>query len=94
MSAPQGAPEAGSYRFVLRKIAPHDPTFEELVSGYDDAAKSRDVTHPDGVRRRTVYVNSEPFRDRLLRQGWEDVTGLAAKAAKRKGPAPVVRVAG
>lgn len=98
MSAPQGAPDAGSYRFVMRKIAPHDPTFEELVHGYDEAAKSRDVMHPDGLRRRTVFINGDNFRTRLLKLGWEDVTeaflAAVAKAGKRKGPTPVVRVAG
>jgi hypothetical protein len=90
------APKPESYRFVLRKLAEHDPTIEERVSGYDESALSVDVTHRDGVRRRTIFISSENFRDRLLRLGWEDVTQLfagelppATQAAPEAAAAPV-----
>jgi len=70
------APTVGTYRFVLRKIAEHDPSIEEIVSGYDESVYTRDITHPDGLRRRTAFVTSEPTRDRYCKLGWEDVTAL------------------
>lgn len=68
------APQDGSYRFVMRKCADHDPEVEELVPGYDEAVTTRDITHPDGLRRRTAYISDGNLRERLLKTGWEDVT--------------------
>lgn len=71
------APPRESYRFVLRKVPPHPPEIAERVSGYDEAQETYDITHPDGVRRRTLFLNSQYFRDRLWKMGcWEDVTHL------------------
>jgi hypothetical protein len=106
VSAKKDPPDPGSYRFVLRKIAEHDPDIEENVPGYDESAYSRNILHPDGKRRRTIFISSEYFRDRLTKLGWENVTGMwdgsapvqavagasrAPEAAKRKPP---VRIAG
>jgi hypothetical protein len=85
MSAEKTPPAEGTYRFVLRKQVEHDPTMPEIVSGYDESVITRDITHPDGVRRRTVYVNSESFRTRLVRLGWLDVTDKFS-AAGGTGP--------
>lgn len=81
------APPEGTYRFVLRKLAEHDPTIPERVSGYDESAISVDITHRDGANRRTIFISSEPFRDRLLRLGWQDVTELFAGASPPATPA-------
>jgi hypothetical protein len=76
VSAKKDPPAPGSYRFVLRKIAEHDPDIEENVTGYDESAYSRNILHADGKRRRTVFISSEYFRDRLTKLGWENVTGM------------------
>lgn len=95
MSAVVGAPEAGTYKFVLRRRDGFAPEIPEQVTGYTESPVSRDVTHPDGLRRRTVYLNDQALRDRLLRLGWEDVTELRSATTtappKRRS---VVRIPG
>lgn len=86
--AQRGPAPEGTYRHALRKIAEHDPDYEELVCGVDESVQSRDVTHPDGLRRRTVYITSDTLRDRLLKMGWEDVPSVSAIASAPEVPAP------
>lgn len=89
--AQQGPAPEGTYRHALRKIAEHDPDYEELVCGVDESVQSRDVTHPDGLRRRTVYISSDTLRERLLKMGWEDVPApVVAPEAVRVEQAPTV----
>lgn len=85
------APLRGTYRFVLRKVAPHPPEVAERVSGYDEAQETYDITHPDGIRRRTLFLTSEFFRDRLWRMGsWEDVTEVWFAHLDANPPPPKV----
>ena len=80
LSVPSGA-------FVMRRIANFDPEFVEHVNCYDEAVETMDVTHPDGLRRRTVIIHQENSRQRLLCLGqWEDVTELHTKAAPSIDP--------
>jgi len=81
-------PDPSTYQFVLRRIPDWDPWLSETVSGYDEAIESKDIVHPDGARKRTVFINSEPFRDRLLRLGWEDVTALWARPEVEEAASP------
>lgn len=87
-----GPPEAGTYAYVLRDQAGRDPGTEAVVTGYDGQVRTRDVTHPDGVRARTVFVASRYFADRLRSLGWLEVTeqwlapaAPVAPVAPRKG---------
>ena len=69
--------------------AEHDPEIRESVPGMDEAVETYDITHRDGKRRRTIFINSPDFRSRLLKMGWEDVTEAsfgAALAAENKAP--------
>lgn len=84
-------PEPGTYHRVLRDQSGLDPTIEALVTGYDEQVSTHDVTHPDGVRARTVFVTSLHFADRLRRLGWLDVTDLWAQAAATSVAASVER---
>lgn len=89
MPASKEVPPRGSYRFVLRTVRPFDPTIERLASTYSESAQSRDITHPDGARRPTVFFSDPDGAERLRRDGWEDVTEawMRALPAEEK-PAP------
>lgn len=67
-------PEFGTYQFVLRTYRAYDPTLSRMASTYDETVESRDITHPDGIRKPTIFLNSQTGRDRLTKEGWEDVT--------------------
>lgn len=88
MSASKEIPPRGSYRFVLRTLRPFDPTIERLASTYSESQQSRDVTHPDGQRRPTVFFSDPDGAERLRRDGWEDVTDawMRALPAEKKPP--------
>jgi hypothetical protein len=73
-------PEPSSYNFVMRTWRPYDPTIERRASTYDESVLSRDITHPDGVRRPTIFILGENARDRLIKLGWQDVTEQWKKA--------------
>lgn len=79
MSALNRPPDPSTYTYVLRKKREigHVPWLENLVVGYDESARTRDITHGDGRRAQTVFIRGEFFRQRLLCMGqWEDVTTL------------------
>lgn len=74
----------------MRKIPEHDPELPETVSGFDEACYTRDITHPDGLRRRTAFIRSTDLRQRMLcLKYWEDVT-----EAFHAGPKPATPPAG
>lgn len=89
MSADTTVPAPGSYRFVLRRLPRRevelDPTIPELVSCYEEQVYSRNILHPDGLRRRTIFLQHPESRDRLIKLGWQDVTE-AWLAALEKPP--------
>lgn len=68
------APAPGSYRYVLRTIRAYDPTIPRQASTYEETVESLDITHPDGIRHPTIFLSTESARDRLTKDGWEDVT--------------------
>lgn len=85
--ASKEVPAEGSYSFVLRRSSPLDPRFAELAPARGEpTVKSRDITHPDGLRRRTLFIRTRPVRDRYMKLGWEDVTRqwMAARQTAQK----------
>lgn len=68
------APPMGSYSFVMRTIRPYNAELEMQASTYDESVTSRDITHPDGIRKPTVFISTQNARDALRMRGWEDVT--------------------
>lgn len=85
-------PEPGTYHRVLRDQSGLDPAIEALVTGYDEQVPTHDVTHPDGVRARTVFVSSLHFADRLRRLGWLDVSEMWVQAAAQSSAATAAAV--
>ena len=85
--APTVPPARDSWTYCLRKYAEHEPTIREAVNGYDEAVETYDITHRDEKRRRTVFIRSIDFRERLLKKGWEDVTALFDGVAQAEAPA-------
>lgn len=83
-------PEPGSFRYVLRTLRPYDPTIPRTASTYDETVESRDITHKDGIRHPTIFLNTQTARDRLVREGWEDVTDKWNESTDK--PAGPVRV--
>jgi hypothetical protein len=67
-------PELGSYKYVLRTIRAYDPELERTAHAYEEVLTSRDITHPDGVRHPTIFVVLDNTRERMVRDGWEDVS--------------------
>ena len=67
-------PSPGTYQFVLRTIRPYDPELCRTAYTYDEVQESRDITHPDGVRHPTVFVWTQTARDKLVMDGWADVS--------------------
>ena len=83
----QTPPPATSFRFVMRKhpTCKHNPSIRNKCIGYDETVDTRDITHSDGVRSQTAFVNSPGLRERLWRQGWQDVTEMWEKANHPNG---------
>lgn len=97
MSAATKPPEPKTYCFVLRTYRPYDPQIVRLASTYWESQESRDITHPDGQRRPTIFISHEHSKSFLEKQGWEDVTHLWPTArglhepiepAREPGPLP------
>lgn len=85
---PQTPPEPHTYTYVMRRIPDFDPWLTEQVYGYDESPTSRDIVHPDGVRRVTVFMRSDNLRQRMLCEGgWDDVTDQWTPPATTEGPA-------
>jgi hypothetical protein len=83
------APEPGTFRFVLRRCHRNsalNPEIENLVPGYDESTKTRDITHPDGIRAQTVFILSPHFAQRLRCLGWVDVTDAWSEAGWMEAP--------
>jgi hypothetical protein len=68
------APELGTYNFVMRTIRPYSADLEMQASTYDESVTSRDITHPDGIRKPTIFLSTETARNALRMRGWEDVS--------------------
>jgi hypothetical protein len=91
MSAEKGLPE-GSFQFVLRTYREYDATIARAASTYGEAVNSRDVIHPDGIRRPTIFLATEAARDRLTKLGWEDVSSLWTSEIAKRNPKPATVV--
>lgn len=77
MPASTEIPARDTYNFVLRRCTPLEPSVKETVSIRGENAKdSHNIVHPDGHRRRTIFVVQQNARDRLIKLGWEDVTEM------------------
>lgn len=78
MAALTVPPPIGTFSFVLRrhKSCRFDPSLRNTVSSYDETVETRDITHNDGLRSQTIFVQKKTTRDRLWRMGWEDVTDM------------------
>lgn len=83
MSLPQKPPPDKSYCFVLRTIRDYDPSIQRLASTHLESQHSLDIQHPDGKRKPTVFFSTQAGRDRLIKEGWEDVTHLWRHRARR-----------
>lgn len=82
-------PDPGTYQYVLASHRPFDPQIERRVSTYDEGATSRDIQHPDGRRRATIFLATVCARDALRMRGWEDVTEAWFEGhPEARGPAP------
>jgi hypothetical protein len=82
MAAPTTPPDRVDYEFVLRTYRAYDATIPRLASTYEETAHSYDITHPDGERRPTIFIKRQTARDRLVKEGWEDVTEAWDRAAE------------
>lgn len=67
-------PAPGSYSFVLATIRAYDPSQERLATTYGESHQSRNILHPDGRRRPTVFFSDPNGVSRLQKMGWEDVS--------------------
>lgn len=89
------APPRQSFRFVLRRYD-FDHDFPLVENTYDESCASRSI-EIDGVRAATMFVATEPFRERYTKLGWLDETARydawVAGAADREAAAAAAGLA-